>query len=379
MDSASASPTPRSKHRLTPRSVHLVRRARTGVALAAASLAFSGCSDIEYYWQGIAGQTDLLARAKPIPEVIATTSDAALKGRLIRAQEIRAFASRELGLPDNRSYTSYADLGRPYAVWNVFAAPELSLTPRQWCFPVAGCVNYRGYFTEADARTEAARLVANGDDVHVSGIPAYSTLGYFDDPVLSTFVRYREVDLARLLFHELAHQVVYVKDDTAFNESFAVAVEEAGVARWLAHEAKVRGEAERATLTAELQRGRELRAEFRKMIGTTRERLTALYASSATDEEKRAGKAEAFAALRAAYDAQKTATGGGVSFDRWFAGGANNAGIAAMALYADRVPQFTAILAAENGDLPRFYARVKALGELPPAEREPALLAAVRP
>jgi predicted aminopeptidase len=352
---------------------------RMMAALAATVGLVSGCSDVEYYWQGIAGQTDLLARAKPIAEVIATTSDAALKGRLQRAQEIRAFASRELGLPDNRSYTSYADLGRPYAVWNVFASPELSLTPRQWCFPVAGCVNYRGYFAEADARAEAARLAATGDDVHVSGIPAYSTLGYFDDPVLSTFVRYREVDLARLIFHELAHQVVYVKDDTSFNESFAVAVEEAGVARWLAHEAQVRGEAEREALGAELQRGRELRAEFRKMIGTTRERLTALYASNASDEEKRAGKAAAFAALRATYEAQKAATGGGVSFDRWFGGGANNAGIAAMALYADRVPQFAALLAAENGDLQRFYARVKALGALPPAEREPALLAAVRP
>jgi predicted aminopeptidase len=352
---------------------------RMMAALAATVGLVSGCSDVEYYWQGIAGQTDLLARAKPIAEVIATTSDAALKGRLQRAQEIRAFASRELGLPDNRSYTSYADLGRPYAVWNVFASPELSLTPRQWCFPVAGCVNYRGYFAEADARAEAARLAATGDDVHVSGIPAYSTLGYFDDPVLSTFVRYREGDLARLIFHELAHQVVYVKDDTSFNESFAVAVEEAGVARWLAHEAQVRGEAEREALGAELQRGRELRAEFRKMIGTTRERLTALYASNASDEEKRAGKAAVFAALRATYEAQKAATGGGVSFDRWFGGGANNAGIAAMALYADRVPQFTALLAAENGDLQRFYARVKALGALPPAEREPALLAAVRP
>ena len=347
--------------------------------VAATALLLAGCSDIEYYWQGVAGQTDLLARAKPIAEVIATTPDNALKGRLQRAQEIRAFASRELGLPDNRSYTSYADVGRPYAVWNVFAAPELSLTPRQWCFPVAGCVNYRGYFAEADARAEAARLAAAGDDVHMSGIPAYSTLGYFDDPVLSTFVKYREVDLARLIFHELAHQVLYVKDDTSFNESFAVTVEEAGVARWLAAEARLRGESEAAALAADLDRGRELRAHFRALIRMTRERLTALYASSATDEEKRAGKAAAFEALRAGYEEQRAASGGGVSFDRWFAGGVNNAGIAAMALYADRVPQFTALLAAENGDLPRFYARVKALAALPAGEREPALLAAARP
>ena len=352
---------------------------RVSAMVAAAALLLPGCSDIEYYWQGVAGQTDLLARAKPITEVIATTPDNALKSKLQRAQEIRAFASRELGLPDNRSYTSYADLGRPYAVWNVFAAPELSLTPRQWCFPVAGCVNYRGYFAEGDARAEAARLKAAGDDVHTSGIPAYSTLGYFDDPVLSTFVKYREVDLARLIFHELAHQVVYVKDDSSFNESFAVTVEEAGVARWLASEARLRGESEAAALAADLDRGRELRAHFRTLIRTTRERLTALYASKATDEEKRAGKAAAFEWLRAGYEEQRAASGGGVSFERWFAGGVNNAGIAAMALYADRVPQFTALLAAENGDLPRFYARVKALAALPPGEREPALVAAVRP
>ena len=352
---------------------------RLSAMVATAALLLAGCSDIEYYWQGVAGQTDLLARAKPITEVIATTPDNALKSKLQRAQEIRAFASRELGLPDNRSYTSYADLGRPYAVWNVFAAPELSLTPRQWCFPVAGCVNYRGYFAEGDARAEAARLKAAGDDVHTSGIPAYSTLGYFDDPVLSTFVKYREVDLARLIFHELAHQVVYVKDDSSFNESFAVTVEEAGVARWLASEARLRGESEAAALAADLDRGRELRAHFRTLIRTTRERLTALYASNATDGEKRAGKAAAFEWLRAGYEEQRAASGGGVSFERWFAGGVNNAGIAAMALYADRVPQFTALLAAENGDLPRFYARVKALAALPPGEREPALVAAVRP
>jgi predicted aminopeptidase len=260
-------------------------------------------------------------------------------------------------------------------LWNVFAAPELSLTSREWCFPIAGCVAYRGYFAESDARAEAARLKANGDDVHLSGIPAYSTLGYFDDPVLSTFVRYREAELARLIFHELAHQVVYVKDDTSFNESFAVAVEEAGIARWLAAEAEVRGPAAAAELAADAERSRELRAAFRALVGATRERLAALYASSATDDEKRAGKAAAFAAMRTEYEALKAATGIGPAFERWFAGGANNAGIVAVALYADHVPQFTALLAAENGDLPRFYARVKMLAALPLAERETALSA----
>jgi len=350
---------------------------RIAVACAAACL-LAGCSDFEFYWQGIAGQTDLLARAKPISEVIASTPDATLKRRLLRAQEIRLFASRELGLPDNRSYTSYADLERPYAVWNVFATPELSLTPRQWCFPVAGCVAYRGYFAEADARAEAARLKAAGDDVHLSGIPAYSTLGYFDDPVLSTFLRYREVEFARLIFHELAHQVVYVKDDTSFNESFAVSVEEAGIARWLAAQAGRRGTAEAAELATDAERGHELRVAFRALIEATRDRLAALYASNASDEEKRAGKAAAFAAMRADYEALKGASSGSLAFERWFAAGANNAGIASVSLYADRVPQFAALLAAEDGDLRRFYVRVKALAALLKAEREPALIAAAR-
>ena len=351
----------------------LLRRA---AGCAALSCLLAGCGELEFYGQGIAGQTDILARAKPIGDVIAETPDPVLRARLVRTQAIRAFASRELALPDNRSYTSYADLGRPYAVWNVFAAPELSLTPRQWCFPVAGCVAYRGYFAEGDARAEAARLAGAGDDVHLGGVPAYSTLGYFADPVLSTFVRYREVELARLIFHELAHQVVYVKDDTSFNESFATVVEEAGIARWLASEAANRDPAEASELAADAARGQRLRATFRALVAATRDRLTVLYASTASDAEKRAGKAAAFAAMRAEYERQNVASAGVTGFERWFAGGANNAGIVAAGLYADRVPQFSALLAAEDGDLVRFYARVRALAAMPVTEREAALTAA---
>jgi predicted aminopeptidase len=349
------------------------RHAGLPIVAVAAAFALSGCSAVEFYWQGLTGQVDILQRAKPITEVIETTSDPALKERLARAQAIRAYASRELALPDNRSYTSYSDLGRPFVLWNVFAAPELSLTPRQWCFPVAGCVAYRGYFAESDARDEAARLAADGDDVHVGGVPAYSTLGYFDDPVLSTFARYREVELARLIFHELAHQVVYVKDDTAFNESFAVTVEEEGVARWLAREAKRRDPSEAARLTADFARGQRNRADFRAMIIAARERLAALYAGQASDEEKRAGKAAVFAEMRAENERRKTSSDGMTTFDRWFDAGANNAGIAAAGLYADRVPQFKGLLDEERGDLPRFYERVKALAALPRGERELAL------
>ena len=340
------------------------------VAVGAALCALSGCSAVEFYWQGIAGQLDLYSRAKPIDAVVETATDPALKERLARAQSIRAYASRELALPDNGSYTRYADLGRPYVVWNVFAAPEFSLTPRQWCFPIAGCVNYRGYFAEADARAEAARLADTGDDVYVGGVPAYSTLGYFDDPVLSSFIGYREPELARLLFHELAHQVVYVKDDTAFNESFAVAVEEEGLRRWL--EAQ-QHRPDAAALAEVVARSAALQSEFRAMVRRARERLTALYASDVSAADKRAGKAEVFAQMRAEHEAMKAAANGAPVFDRWFAAGANNAGIAAVALYEDRVPEFRAMLAAEGGDLPRFYARVKALAALPKAERDAAL------
>jgi predicted aminopeptidase len=344
-----------------------VCRRAVAAAVAALSLALAGCSAVEFYWQGFAGQLDLLSRARPIPEVAASTSDPVLRAKLERAQEMRAFASRELSLPDNGSYTRYADLGRPFVVWNVFAAPELSLSPRQWCFPIAGCVAYRGYFAEEEARAEGARLAGEGFDVHVAGVPAYSTLGYFDDPVLSTFIRARDTEVARLIFHELAHQVVYVKDDSSFNESFAVEVEEEGLARWsAAHPAATR-------FAQDVARMRHLRADFRTLIHGTRDRLAALYASGLPAAEKRAQKAAIFADMRVEYERVKAGWDGAPVFDRWFASGANNAGIVAAGLYADRVPQFAALLAAEGGNLPRFYDRVRGLAALPKTERDRAL------
>jgi predicted aminopeptidase len=204
----------------------------------------------------------------------------------------------------------------------------------------------------------------------VSGVPAYSTLGWLDDPLLSTFVRYREVELARLLFHELAHQVVYVKDDTSFNESFAVAVEEAGLARWLDAQA---GRPDHAQLVAAAATSERLRADFRGLVAGTRERLAQLYAGDAPDAAKREAKVAIFAAMRADYDRMKAGWDGVPAFDRWFGTGANNAGILAVGLYTDRVAAFRALLAAEAGDLPRFYLRVKALAELPRPERDAAL------
>lgn len=338
----------------------------------------AGCSAIDtadYYWKGASGQLEIISRARPIDEVIKESQDAALKQRLARVQEIRAYASRELGLPDNGSYTRYSDLGRPFVVWNVFAAPELSLTAKQWCFPVAGCVNYRGYFNEQDAKDEAARLKATGEDVWLSGVPAYSTLGYFDDPVLSTFVRWPETEVARMVFHELAHQVVYVRDDTQFNESFAATVEEEGVRRWLATQGN-------AQLDAQFDRSERLRVVFRDLVTRTRAELAEVYASDASDLVKRERKAQVLAGMRQDYERAKAGEPGLGGYDRWFAGvngtGPNNASISSVALYTGQVPAFKALLAAEGNDLPRFYARVKALSALTKNERDTTLAAAAR-
>jgi predicted aminopeptidase len=338
----------------------------------------AGCSAVDtadYYWQGASGQMEILSRAKPIDDVINESGDAALKQRLVRVQEIRAFASRELGLPDNRSYTRYSDLGRPFVVWNVFATPELSLKAKQWCFPIAGCVNYRGYFNEQEAKDEAARLQAAGEDVWLSGVPAYSTLGYFDDPVLSTFVRWPETEVARMVFHELAHQVVYVKDDTQFNESFAVTVEEEGVRRWLATQGNPQ-------LDAQFERSERLRAVFRDLVTRTRAQLSEVYASDASDVEKRERKAQALAGMRDGYERAKAGEPGLAGYERWFAGvrgaGPNNASISSVALYTGQVPAFKALLAAEGRDLPRFYGRVRGLATLAKQERDGTLAAAAR-
>ncbi len=331
---------------------------------------FSGCTSVEYYWQGIRGELDILERAQPIPAVIESSSDAALKRKLERSLAIRDYASRELALPDNGSYRGYADIGRRFVLWNVVATPELSLEPRQWCFPIAGCVNYRGYFDEAVARNEAAHFAAAGDDVHIGGVPAFSTLGYFNDPILSTFIRYPDPEVARLIFHELAHQVAYAKDDSVFNESFAVLVEEEGVERWLAAQAD-------PALSAQFASSQRYRDGFRELVERTRVRLAALYASNVGDDAKRAGKAELFEQMRADYAALKQQWGGAtVGYDTWFAQGPTNASLAAMALYSRKVPEFRALLAAEGGSLPRFYARVKELARMPKEARDRELAAA---
>jgi predicted aminopeptidase len=340
-----------------------------------AALALAGCSTAEYYAQAVAGHYEIMHLARPIPELIADpATPATLRARLEKVRAIRDYASRELGLPDNGSYRSYADIGRPYVVWNVFAAPEFSVTARQSCFPVAGCVSYRGYYAEADAERYGAEARNRGDDVYIGGVPAYSTLGWFDDPVLSTFIRYPDGELARLLFHELAHQVLYVKDDTVFNESFAVTVEREGVRRWLAKNGTPSDQRTYATLQT-------YKHDFVALVLRYRDRLAALYREPLPDAEKRAAKARIIDEMEDDYRDLKQRWGGFSGYDRFFAGNVGNAHFASVAVYTALVPAFQALLAEQGNDLPRFYAAVKALAALPKAERDAQLgkAAAARP
>lgn len=331
------------------------------------TLLLAGCGNVSYYLQSVGGQFDIWRREVPVERLLEDPGLAPLlKTQLERAMRIRDYASRELGLPDNRSYRSYADLARPFVVWNVFAAAEFSTEPRQWCFAVAGCVGYRGYFSEAEARRHATALAAAGDDVYVGGVPAYSTIGWFADPLLNTFIHYPEPELARLLFHELAHQILYVKDDTVFNESFATVVEQAGIARWLA----AHGSAADRMRFAQLQR---FRADFRVLVTRTRKALSALYAGNAAPEQKRRRKAELLSALQTQYQQRKGDWGGFSGYDRWFAQPLGNAHLASVAIYTQRVPAFEALLRQQGGDLPRFYTAARELAALPAAERKTRL------
>ncbi|MFD1710205.1 aminopeptidase [Ottowia sp. GY511] len=351
------------------------RRAAWVLLAVAGAWLLSGCTAASYYAQSIQGHLALMGAAKPVEEVLAdpaTPDD--LRQRLELAKRIRAFAVTDLALPDNASYHRYSDLKRRAAVWNVAAAPPDSLTLKRWCFPVVGCVGYRGYYDEAEARALAEQLQRDeGLEVRVYGIPAYSTLGWLNwmggDPLLSTFIRYPEGELARMIFHELAHQVVYVDDDTMFNESYATAVERLGGQRWLATHAS---EAARREYAAFDQR----RRDFRALSRLTRDDLNAVYKQkgapgidttvlAAMKEEAVARFRQRYADLKARWAAAGTPYDG---YDRWVAE-ANNAFFGVQAAYDELVPAFEALFVREGSDWPRFHAAVAALGKLPKAER----------
>ena len=330
--------------------------------------ALPACGTLQYYSQSISGQLSLMMKREDIGELIRDDAiDEPTRHKLRRVLSIRRFASEQLHLPDNSSYTSYADLGRPYAVWNVFAAPVLSVKPKTWCFPVAGCVPYRGYFKREDALTYAESLKAEGYDVYVGGISAYSTLGWFDDPVLNTILNRPEPQLAGLLFHELAHQKLYVKDDATFNESFATTVELEGVRRWLAQNQHT------DTFTS-YQKGKQRQAQFIKLVIRTRDELEALYASNLSDDDKLKQKSQHFSSLQQRYSKLKKQWNDN-SYDKWFSRELNNARIATIGTYHDHVPAFQSMLNAANGELATFYANAKALAKLDKKERDQLLAA----
>ncbi len=327
---------------------------RLCVVIVAGTLSVAGCG-LGYYWQAANGHLALMRQATAIEAVIADPATSReLRGKLVTATAAVAFAHEQLLLPDNGSYASYADLGRPYVVWNVVAAPPLSLEPRTWCFPVAGCVSYRGYFSQDGADKFAARLRAAGDDVFVGGVPAYSTLGRFADPLLNTIMHRQDYRLAGTVFHELAHQRLYVRDDTSFNEGFASFIEAEGMRRWL----RDRGD-ERSLCRYRLERHRH--RQVLDMLGAIRTVIGEVYARDIPDAAKLEAKAALLATVPAAYDRLKTSWRGPPNFDHWFTAPFNNARFAILAAYDDDVPAFAELLAQSGSDLEVFYRRADEL------------------
>jgi predicted aminopeptidase len=338
--------------------------------LAAACTLLCGCGTL-YLMQAASGQWQVLRQRVPVDTLLADPrTPPPLRAHLQEVRAAREFASSELRLPDNNSYRSYADIGRPYVVWNVVAAPEFSVSPKRWCFPIAGCVAYRGYFREQRAREFAAALAVRGFDVSVDGVPAYSTLGKFADPVLSSMLRYGDDELAATIFHELAHQLLYVRDDSEFNEAFATTVEGVGLERWLTQQ----GSAQR------LQQFRERQAHagaFVSLLAQGRTRLALLYASGVAREQMRSSKAQILTALAA--DIRALELREGVSYplyEEWIAAGLNNARLASVSTYFDCVPGFTRLLEQAANDLTRFYAAAGELARQPRAQRHARLCTA---
>jgi len=345
----------------------------TGVVLLAlAALCItSGCSSVGYLSQSASGHIRLLAAARPVKDAIADpATPEALRARLELTQRLRDFAVTELKEPDNGSYRSYADLKRSAAVWNVVAAPELSLRLATWCFPIVGCVGYRGYYDLAGADAAAEPLKASGLEVDVYEVPAYSTLGWMNwiggDPLINTFIQWPEGELSRLIFHELAHQVAYAAGDTTFNESFATAVEHIGSQRWLEANASAEVRTKQALTESRRQ-------DFHVLVRAWRAKLDAMYRSRLPDADKRARKAQSYAGMRADYEILKREQWHGYKgYDPWFAS-VNNAALGAQAAYDDQVGAFERLFAAQGSDFDRFYAEVRRMAALPRPERDAAM------
>ncbi|MBQ4856127.1 aminopeptidase [Rhodanobacter sp. B2A1Ga4] len=337
------------------------------IAVAAVGLLLGACGSLRYYAQAVHGQGELVVHRRAISQLLRDpATDPQLAARLQQAQRARRFASQQLALPDNRSYTGYVALDRPYVVWNVFATPRYSVQAVPQCFPVSGCVAYRGWFREADAEADAARLRARGDDVWIGGVPAYSTLGWFADPILSSMLRWDDDELDGTIFHELAHQRIYVKGDTAFNESFATFVQTEGLREWR----QSRG------LPPPDGRARAMDEGFTRLVLDLRTRLASLYASGADAAAMEAGKQGEIAAFRVRYAQWRERDWpGDHRHDAWVAQPINNARLLPFGLYERWTPAFAVLFQRAGRHWPAFYASVRELAREPEAQREQALQA----
>lgn len=307
----------------------------------------TACSTISYYGQSIAGHNRLMWARQSVDKLI-ETAEPELKAQLQLAKELRQFAVDELALPDNKSYSSYVDLKRDYPVWTVVAADEFSLNPRSWCYPVIGCASYRGYFSKDDALEYAEQLQSQGLETHVGGAIAYSTLGWFSDPLLPSMMRYGEADFAENMFHELAHQVLYVNGNSAFNEAFASVVGEQGALRWL--------QRHNPDMVSAYLKRLQLTDDFIQLLNETKTELAELYARDVSEKQKRTEKTNIIGQIQDNYLRLKdTQWDGEGDFDRWFETPVNNARLAAISTYRDEMPRLQNLLNQCNGDLGRFF------------------------
>jgi len=322
----------------------------------------SACSTISYYGQSIQGQMSLLFNRENINDVLnKPNTPEKLKTRLQQALSIRKYASQKLALPDNNSYLNYVDVQRPYVVWNVFAAPEFSLSPKNWCYPIVGCVSYRGYFAQDNAIHEAEQLKKESFDVHVGGIAAYSTLGWFDDPLMNTMLHWKQRTLAGLIFHELSHQLIYIKNETSFNEAFSSSVERLGTIQWILET--------KPHQLYEYLAYLEAQSDFRNLLIHTREKLESLYEKPLDISIKRKEKQLLIENMKLEYSEKKKKWPNNIHFDSWFKSPVNNARLTSSMTYLEDIPAFFQLFIEQKGQWESFYNYVIELEKLSKEER----------
>jgi predicted aminopeptidase len=317
-----------------------------------------------YYSQAVRGHLKLMNSREDIAGLVSSSkTDARLKTQLQRVQSIRQFASQQIGLPDNKSYKSYAATGKKFVTWNVVAADEFSVEPKKWCFPIAGCVSYKGYYKKSHAETLAQNLHQQGLDTTVNGATAYSTIGWFDDPVLDTMLRGSDLRLAGLIFHELAHQQLYIKGDSDFNEAYASFVEQEGVRAWLKSEGNLNKLNDYANV---LKR----RAEFSDLLLTARLKLQELYSGKGSKVVMRKKKQLVFSELKESYQHYKLKWNQFAGYDAWFSVEINNARLVSTATYRRLVPAFTALFSEQKENFGLFFTKTKSISLLDKKQRE---------